>query len=110
MDRIATFQSFIARSPRDPFPRYGLAMEFRTRGDLAAAWQAFETLLAEHPTYIPAYLMAGQTLVALGRRDQAAQVYRDGIAKATVGGDAHARGELEGALAELAEPGEPADR
>lgn len=110
MDRVATFQSFIARSPRDPFPRYGLAMEFRTRGDLAAAWETFETLLAEHPSYIPAYLMAGQTLIGLGRRDQAAQVYKDGIAKATVGGDAHARGELESALAELVEPGEAADR
>jgi Tfp pilus assembly protein PilF len=110
MDRVATFQSFIARSPRDPFPRYGLAMEFRSRGDLAAAWETFETLLAEHPTYVPAYLMAGQTLLGLGRRDQAAEVYRDGIAKATVGGDSHARGELESALAELAEPGDAADR
>jgi hypothetical protein len=64
----------------------------------------------EHPTYVPAYLMAGQTLVALGRRDQAAQVYREGIDKATAGGDAHARGELESALAELAEPGAATDR
>lgn len=107
MDRVATFQSFIARSPRDPFPRYGLAMEFRSRGDLASAWQTFETLLAEFPTYVPAYLMAGQTLLALGQRDRAAEVFREGIAKATTSGDAHARGELEGALAEL---GDPADR
>lgn len=110
MDRVATFQSFIARSPRDPFPRYGLAMEFRSRGELDRAWETFETLLAEHPAYIPSYLMAGQTLLSLGRRDQAAQVFRDGIAKATVGGDAHARGELESALAELAEPGDDTAR
>jgi predicted Zn-dependent protease len=109
MDRIATFQSFIARSPRDPFPRYGLAMEYKSRGDLPSAWQAFEVLLSEHPEYVPAYLMAGQTLAALGRRAEAAQVFKTGIDKATVGGNAHARGELEGALAELAEPGEPAD-
>ncbi|HRC55108.1 MAG: tetratricopeptide repeat protein [Myxococcales bacterium] len=101
MDRVATFQSFIARSPRDPFPRYGLAMELRARGDLPAAWQAFETLLAEFPAYVPAYLMAGQTLVALGRRDDAADVFRTGIEHASQIGNAHARGELEGALAEL---------
>ena len=47
MDRIATFQSFIARAPGDPFPRYGLAMEYKTRGDLAAAWTAFSELLAQ---------------------------------------------------------------
>jgi len=43
MDRIDTFKSFIARAPADPFPRYGLAMEHRTRGDLTAAWSAFST-------------------------------------------------------------------
>jgi tetratricopeptide (TPR) repeat protein len=101
MDRVATFQSFIARSPRDPFPRYGLAMELRSRGDLAAAWQAFEVLLSEFPAYVPSYLMAGQTLVALGRREQAAAVLRTGIATATAAGDSHARGELESALADV---------
>ena len=33
MDRIATFKSFIARSPTDPFPRYGLAMDYASAGD-----------------------------------------------------------------------------
>jgi predicted Zn-dependent protease len=101
MDRVATFQKFIARSPQDPFPRYGLAMEFRSRADLAAAWQTFEVLLTDFPGYIPTYLMAGQTLLALGRREEAAQVFRQGITAATSSGDSHAQGELESALAEL---------
>ncbi len=101
MDRVATFQRFIASSPRDPFPRYGLAMELRSRGDLTAAWPVFEELLAEFPSYVPAYLMAGQTLVGLGRREEAAEVLRRGIDQATASGNAHAKGELEGALAEL---------
>ncbi len=101
MDRIATFQTFIARAPRDPFPRYGLAMEYRSRGDLAAAWAAFSDLLDQFPDYVPTYLMAGGTLVALSRRDEAAAVYRRGIEVASQKGDAHARGELETALHEL---------
>ncbi len=101
MDRVTSFQNFIARSPRDPFPRYGLAMELRSRGDLAAAWEVFSVLLTEFPSYVPAYLMAGQTLVSLGRTEDARAVLRDGIAQATTSGNAHARGELEGALAEL---------
>ncbi len=101
MDRIATFKSFIARSPSDPFPRYGLAMELKGRGDLAEAWTAFSDLLENFPDYVATYLMAGGTLLALGRRDEAAAVYRQGIDVAGRKGDQHARGELETALREL---------
>ena len=101
MDRIATFKSFIARAPGDPFPRYGLAMEHKSRGDLAAAWAAFSDLLEHFPEYVPTYLMAGGTLVGLGRREEAAEVYRRGIEVAARKGDPHARGELESALGEI---------
>ena len=101
MDRVAAFQSFIARAPGDPFPRYGLAMELKSRGDLAAAWAAFSELLDKFSDYVPTYLMAGGTLVALGRRDEAAAIYRRGIEVAARKGDGHARGELESALNEL---------
>jgi predicted Zn-dependent protease len=101
MDRIATFRNFITRSPADPFPRYGLAMELKTRGDLAEAWAAFEELIAKFPDYVPTYLMAGGTLVALSRAAEAADVFRRGIEVATRRGDPHARGELETALAEI---------
>ena len=101
MDRISTFKSFIQRSPADPFPRYGLAMELKGRGDLAGAWAAFGELLAQFPDYVPTYLMAGGTLVALGQRDEAADVYRRGIEAAAKKGDSHAQRELESALAEL---------
>jgi predicted Zn-dependent protease len=102
MDRIATFKSFISRSPADPFPRYGLAMEHKGQGQLDEAWTVFSELLAQFPDYVPTYLMAGGTLVALGRRDEAADVYRRGIEVSGRRGDSHARGELESALAELA--------
>jgi tetratricopeptide (TPR) repeat protein len=101
MDRIATFKSFIQRTPTDPFPRYGLAMELKSRGDLAEAWAAFAELLEQFPDYVPTYLMAGGTLAALGRRDEACDVYRRGREAAAKKGDQHALGELESALAEL---------
>jgi predicted Zn-dependent protease len=101
MDRIATFKTFIARAPSDPFPRYGLAMEHKARGELAEAWAMFEELLATFPDYVATYLMAGETLVALSRKDEAAVVYRKGIEVASARGDQHARRELEGALGEI---------
>lgn len=109
MDRIATFQSFIAKSPKDPFPRYGLAMEHKTRGELDLAWAAFQELLGDFPDYVPTYLMAGGTLASLGKIAEAAEIYRRGISMAAAKNDSHARGELESALAELpAEASPPA--
>lgn len=101
MDRIATFRSFISKSPSDPFPRYGLAMELKGRGELDEAWAVFEELISKFPDYVATYLMAGGTLVALGRKDEAADIYRKGIEVAARRGDQHARRELEGALAEI---------
>lgn len=101
MDRIATFRTFISRTPTDPFPRYGLAMELKTQGQLAEAWTAFEELIVQFPDYVATYLMAGGTLVALGRNAEAADTYRKGIEVATRRGDQHARRELEGALLEI---------
>ena len=101
MDRIATFKSFITRSPADPFPRYGLAMEHKGQGQLDEAWSVFSDLLTQFPDYVPTYLMAGGTLVALGRREEAAEIYRKGIDVSGRRGDSHAKGELVTALAEL---------
>lgn len=101
MDRLATFRTFIERSPADPFPRYGLAMEHRTRGELADAWTAFAELLEKFPSYVPTYLMAGGTLVSLDRKQEAADIYRRGIEVASAAGDQHARAELESALTEI---------
>ncbi|HEY1814063.1 MAG TPA: tetratricopeptide repeat protein [Kofleriaceae bacterium] len=101
MDRLETFRSFIARSPSDPFPRYGLAMELKMRGDLEGARAAFAELIEQFPDYVPTYLMAGGTLTALGRKTDAADAYRRGIEVATRRGDQHARRELESALAEV---------
>ena len=101
MDRIATFKSFISRSPADPFPRYGLAMELRGRGELAEAWNVFAELVEKFPDYVPTYLMAGGTLVALGKKAEAADLYRKGIDVATRRGDQHARRELEDALSQV---------
>jgi tetratricopeptide (TPR) repeat protein len=95
------FKQFIERSPRDPFPRYGLAMEYKSRGQLQDAIAAFQELIASFPEYVASYLQAGGVLAALGARDQAADVFRAGIAAAGAKGDLHAKKELEAALAEL---------
>ncbi len=101
MDRLAMLQQFVAQKPDDPFARYGLAMELKKRGLLAQANAAFVELMSRHPTYVPAYLMAGNTLLADGDRDGARDVFARGVAAARAAGDDHALGELEAARAAL---------
>ncbi len=90
-----------AASPDQPFPRYGLAMELRKRGEVAEATQVFSALLDDHPGYVASYLMFGTMLADAGQRDEAAGVLDRGIAAAQAANDDHALSELQAARAEL---------
>jgi tetratricopeptide (TPR) repeat protein len=80
-----------------------LAQEYKNAGRLNEARDEFAVLMREHPDYTAAYLHAGNVSMALGARDEAESIYRRGIAACIRRGDAHARGELEGALSALTE-------
>ena len=101
MSRIEQLQSFIAQMPEDPFPRFGLAMELKHAGRLEEAHSTFTELMHKFPDYTAAYLHAGGVLVALGRKQDAAGVYRLGVEACARKRDFHAKGELEAALADL---------
>ena len=96
--RIEALKRFIAARPDDPFPRYGLALEYKNGGRLAEARDEFAGLMQAHPDYTAAYLHAGNVSVALGDRGEARAIFERGIAACVRRGDAHAKGELEGAL------------
>jgi predicted Zn-dependent protease len=99
--RIEMLKAFIAQRPADPFPRYGLALEYKNAGQLAEASDVFAALMRDHPTYTAAYLHAGNTAVAQGRPDDARAIYERGVAACKTAGDSHALGELQGALSSL---------
>ena len=86
---------------KDPMAWYGLAMEYRTLERFDESLKAFETLRAQNPEYVAMYLMCGDVLSKLARKDEARAWYEAGIAAAKAKGDAHALGELESALAGL---------
>jgi predicted Zn-dependent protease len=99
--RLAAFQQFVKARPDDPFTRYALAMHLRSMGRLDESAAAFAELTSRTPDYVPSWLMYGQTLEQAGRPAEASRVYREGMAVAERRQDAHARGELEAALAQL---------
>jgi hypothetical protein len=89
----------VAKGVGDPFPVYGLALEYRSAGRDDDALRTFESLRERFPAYVPQYLMAGQLCEKMGRRDDARTWFERGIAAARAARDMHAVGELEGALA-----------
>jgi len=101
MGRIEQLMQFVEANPRDPFPRYGLAMELKNTGHLEEAERAFSELLNGFPDYTPAYLHAGNVLRDLGRIADCAKVYRAGIEACARKRDGHAESELQAALAAL---------
>ncbi|HET6146201.1 MAG TPA: tetratricopeptide repeat protein [Polyangia bacterium] len=101
MSRIEALLGFIRANPQDPFPRYALALEYKNSGRLDDARATFDALMAANPDYTAAYLHAGNTLVALGLRDEARAIYQRGVEACVRRGDSHARGELESALASV---------
>ncbi|MEI9970945.1 MAG: tetratricopeptide repeat protein [Ignavibacteriota bacterium] len=96
--RLEILKSMVEQNPTDSFARYGLAMEHRNSGDLAAAMVEFRALLAAHPDYSAAYFHGGQTLERLGQPAEARELYLQGIEATTRKGDFHTRDEIQAAL------------
>ena len=99
--RLAYLEKVTGDGTTDPFPWYGLALEYRNLERIDDALKSFTTLRAQSPAYVPMYLMCGQMLEKAGRTDEAREWLATGIAVATKAGDSHAKGELEGALSTL---------
>ncbi len=98
MSRLEALQKFVEQSPSDPFPLYGLAMELKNAGQPEEAHQKFVTLETKFPDYVAQYLMHGQLLAGLDRKEEARGVFTRGIEASRKKGNAHALGELEQAL------------
>ncbi len=92
--RLQAFRRLVDRTPDDAFARYSLAMSLRSAGRQEAAAEQFAELARRQPDYVPTYLMWGQVLQALGRRDQARLAYEAGVAAARAAHNDHALSEL----------------
>jgi predicted Zn-dependent protease len=84
----------------DSFTWYALAMEYRNAENTEAALEAFSSLRAAFPDYLPQYLMAAQLHLKAGNAAEALPWLKAGIQLASASGDQKALGELESALEE----------
>jgi len=101
MNRLEALRNILMQNPGDTLARYGLAMEYIKGASYEQAVAEFRTLLESQPDYAYAYFHGGQTLEKLGRSEEAREMYARGIAAAVRQDNAHARDELQAALAML---------
>jgi predicted Zn-dependent protease len=99
--RLAYLEKVTREGSTEPMAWYGLALEYRTLERWDEALQTFTTLRTNHPDYVAAYLMCGQMLEKLDRKDDARGWLVAGIEVAKKKRDGHALSELESALAGL---------
>ena len=91
-------KEILAENPNDAFARYGLAMEYANSGDTSTALAEYQKIVDLNPEYVPAYQMAGQLLMNLGRDQDARTWFEKGIAAARRTGNQHAISEMQGML------------
>jgi predicted Zn-dependent protease len=101
VDKVVAFKEILLQNPQDAFARYGLAMEYRQRGETDLAMEEFDALQQSHPDYTAGYQMAAQTLIAAGKNQEAAARLQAGVASAQRTRNQHALAEMEGMLDEL---------
>jgi hypothetical protein len=98
MSRIDAIKKIVETSPNDPFPRYGLAMEYKNAGRVDEAHAEFVELERRFPDYVPQYLMHANVLQAMKRNPDARGVLERGLQAAAKKRDAHAQSEMQAAL------------
>lgn len=101
MDKVAMLTEILKQHPADAFARYGLAMAYASDGKDDDALREFATTLEHNPDYVPAFQMSAQTLLKLGRTDEARKRLQDGLAAAARTNNAHAASEMQAMLDDL---------
>ena len=99
--RLLYLEKVTREGSTDPFPWYCLAIEYRNAERWDESLQTFTTLRTQHADYVAAYLMCGQMLEKMGRKDDAREWLVAGIGEAKKKHDGHAQSELESALGAL---------
>jgi thioredoxin-like negative regulator of GroEL len=101
VSRRSKIESMLADDPGDQFLRYSLALELEKEAEHDASLNHLASLQREAAPYVPAFFMAAQQMVRLGRVEEARGVLRDGIEEARRQGNAHAAGEMSEFLVSL---------
>lgn len=98
MPSIEQLEKLLTIDPDDPFVHYGIGQERAKLGQHEQAIACFDQALSIDESYCYAYYFKAISLKELGRREDAVDVIRTGIERATKAGEGKARSELEGLM------------
>jgi uncharacterized protein HemY len=101
MSRLEQLLRFAQEEPQDPFNIYAVAMEY-LKLDSSKAIPFFETLITNHPDYVPTYYTYGKLLQQEKNFAKARKIFESGIEKGKLASNVKAVSELKNALSELA--------
>ena len=94
MDRKEFIKNEINQDPQDPFNHYLLAIEYLKENAIKEAFEQFELILSDFPSYIATYYTYANALLAENKDDRAEEIIRAGIMEAEKKGAAKALKEL----------------
>lgn len=100
-DRLSALLSFYEKDPHDSFTKYGIALEYISRGDTQKAEEFFKLILDSDPGYVPVYMQYAKLKEDQNKIEDAKKYYRIGIETAKQKGDSHAAKEMEDFLDDL---------
>ena len=92
-ERIKILEKFLTDEPNDPFNWYALAMEYYEY-DVKKSCDLLESLLKNHPLYLPTYYKVAHLLWDLEHFEKAKKIFEDGIHLAKETDDPKALSEL----------------
>ncbi|HLW65416.1 MAG TPA: tetratricopeptide repeat protein [Gemmataceae bacterium] len=98
--RRQALEEMLAADPTDVETRYCLGMDYVGAGDPESAARVFREVIAQNPAkpYIPAFQMAAQSLLKLGRRNDVIAILKQGIKEAQKQNDLHPMSEMQALL------------
>lgn len=99
-ERIKKLEQFIVEHPTDPFNLYALALEY-VKVDKSKALEIFIRLIQDHKDYIPTYYQLAKLYEDLGQKENASEVFRQGITITKQQNDLKTLRELNAGLQEL---------
>ena len=103
VNRLEKLMEFIANDPEDPFLKYALATEYLRLNQTDKALYYYEELVKNHADYTGTYYHLGKLYEALGRRQDAINIYETGMKITRQKNDNHAFSELRAVYDELIE-------
>jgi tetratricopeptide (TPR) repeat protein len=100
-DRLAELFKFLEEDPNDPFLYYAVATEYVRQANDAKALEYYQIVRSRFPNYVGTYYHLGKLLERTGKREEAVDVYREGINAANDARDRNALRELKEALTDI---------